>query len=74
MTRQVSYPICGDCALFDKESWGFRDSNLCKCVEDGRRHWVGTPADRCGNGGFIGTSRCLKRIRNERRQFSPQRK
>jgi hypothetical protein len=45
--KQGGYPTCGDCVFFDKESWGFYDSNLCVCVGDGRKRWVGTAAKGC---------------------------
>jgi hypothetical protein len=44
---QAKYPLCADCGEFDKESWNFGSSNLCRCKVSGRLRWVGTPASDC---------------------------
>ena len=45
--RQANCLTCGDCAFFGKELWGFRDSNLARCVKDGKKRWVGDFAGDC---------------------------
>jgi hypothetical protein len=38
-----------DCGEFDKESWDFASSNLCRCKASGFRRWAGAPASDCAD-------------------------
>jgi hypothetical protein len=46
---RAEYPLCVDCGEFDKESWDFASSNLCRCKASGSLRWVGTPASDCAD-------------------------
>ena len=58
--RQAKYPLCMDCGEFDKESWDFGSSNLCKCKVSGRLCWTGTSASNCLD--FIDRAAALFRL------------